>query len=322
LPQLDYTQPWVMDGADYLARSSMGRTPALGRRMVVIGGGSAALDVARSARRAGHEVTIVALESVAQMPAQRDEINEALEEGIVLVAGSMLAAVSPSAGGLRLDLVRVRFEPGSQRGQFKVTPLADSDFALIADAIVPSIGQDPDLAPLGSLDADGSLLKIDARQATSAVGVYAGGDLASMARFVTEAVGMGKRAAAAIDHALRGGAEAQVEAEPIVKLGSIATAYYPKQARAAEQRLDAGERVKGDAEVQLGLELERALAESERCFSCGTCVFCDNCVNYCPDLAVKREADGYVVLTDYCKGCGLCVKECPTGSMKMVEEAR
>ena len=74
--------------------------------------------------------------------------------------------------------------------------------------------------------------------------------------------------------------------------------------------------------MQLGLELERALAESERCFSCGTCVFCDNCVNYCPDLAVKRAGDGYVVLADYCKGCGLCVKECPTGSMKMVEEAR
>jgi Pyruvate/2-oxoacid:ferredoxin oxidoreductase delta subunit len=45
-------------------------------------------------------------------------------------------------------------------------------------------------------------------------------------------------------------------------------------------------------------------------------------VHYCPDLAVQREAGGYVVLTDYCKGCGLCVKECPTGSMKMIEEAR
>jgi NADPH-dependent glutamate synthase beta subunit-like oxidoreductase/Pyruvate/2-oxoacid:ferredoxin oxidoreductase delta subunit len=322
LPQLDYTQPWVMDGADYLARTSMGEKPALGRRVVVIGGGSAALDVARSARRAGHEVTIVALESVAQMPAQREEINEALEEGIVLVAGAMLTAVSEGEGGLRLDLVRVRFEPGEQRGQFKVTPRPDSEFALIADAIVPSIGQDPDLAPLGGLDDDGNLLKVDARQATSAERVYAGGDLASMARFVTEAIGMGKRAAAAIDRALRGGDDATDGAEPVVKLGSIATAYYPKQERAAEQRLDASERVKGDAEVQLGLELERALAESERCFSCGTCVHCDNCVVYCPDMAVKREGDGYLVLTDYCKGCGLCVKECPTGSMKMVEESR
>ena len=322
LPQLDYAQPWVMDGAEYLARTSIGEKPALGRRVVVIGGGSAALDVARSARRAGHEVTIVALESVAQMPAQREEINEALEEGVVLVAGAMLTAVRQGESGLRLDLVRVRFEPGERRGQFKVTPRADSEFALIADAIVPSIGQDPDLSPLGALAADGNLLKVDARLATSAARVYAGGDLASMARFVTEAVGMGKRAAAEIDRALRGGAEAPVETEAIVKLSAIATAYYPKQARPAEQRLEPAQRLEGDAEVQLGLELERALAESERCFSCGTCVHCDNCVVYCPDMAVKRAGDGYLVLADYCKGCGLCVKECPTGSMKMVEEAR
>ena len=322
LPQLDYAQPWVMDGAEYLARTSMGEQPALGRRVVVIGGGSAALDVARSARRAGHEVTIVALESVAQMPARRDEINEALEEGIVLVAGATLTGVSEGESGLRLDLVRVRFEPGEQRGRFRVTPRPDSEFALIADAIVPSIGQDPELAPLGGLDADGSLLKVDARQATSAERVYAGGDLASMARFVTEAVGMGKRAAAEIDRALRGNAELPGDSEPVVKLGSIATAYHPRQARAAEQRLEPAQRVRSDAEVQLGLELERALAESARCFSCGTCVHCDNCVVYCPDMAVKREGDGYLVLTDYCKGCGLCVKECPTGSMKMVEEAR
>ena len=63
-----------------------------------------------------------------------------------------------------------------------------------------------------------------------------------------------------------------------------------------------------------------ALAETERCFSCGTCIECDNCVHYCPDLAVKHEAGGYVVLTDYCKGCGLCVEECPRGSLHMVSE--
>jgi len=80
--------------------------------------------------------------------------------------------------------------------------------------------------------------------------------------------------------------------------------------------------MRSDAEVQLGLEIEQALAESERCFSCGTCTHCDNCVVYCPDMAVIRAGDGYAVLTDFCKGCGLCVKECPTGSMKMQEELR
>ena len=53
-----------------------------------------------------------------------------------------------------------------------------------------------------------------------------------------------------------------------------------------------------------------------------TCIHCDTCVVVCPDLAVERADGGYRVLGDYCKGCGLCVKECPTGSMDMVEEAR
>jgi len=322
LPQLDYAQPWVIDGAEYLARSSTGAPPALGRRVVVIGGGSAAFDVARSARRAGHEVTIVALESTKQFPAQHDEVEEALEEGIVLVAGSMLTAAHARAGGLRLDLVRVRFTPGAQRGQFTVTPIADSDFALIADAVVPSIGQDPDLSALRVLAADGNLLRVDATQSTGTERIYAGGDLASQARFVTEAVGMGKRAAWQIDRMLRGGGSAAAEGEAAVGLERIATAYYPKQSRQAAARLAPMQRLAGDAEVQLGLDLEATLAEAARCFSCGSCVLCDNCVHVCPDLAVKREGSGYVVLGDYCKGCGLCVKECPTGSMTMVEEER
>ena len=322
LPQLDYAQPWVVDGAQYLAQASIGSAPPLGRRVVVIGGGSAAFDVARSARRGGHEVTLLALEGTAQLPAQREEIDEALEEGIVLVAGAMLQAVLPQEHGLRLHCVRVRFTAGAQRGEFAVEPLADSDFALLADAIVLSIGQDAELAPFAALAAADRLLAVDARQATSAERVFAGGDLASMARFVTEAVGMGKRAALEIDRRFSGAAGAADATEPLVRLAAIATAYYPRQARIGAARRGAAERLRSDDEVQLGLALEQALAESERCFSCGTCVHCDNCVSYCPDLAVRRGGDGYVVLTDYCKGCGLCVKECPTGSMKMVEEAR
>ncbi len=419
LPQLDYAQPWTIDGAEYLARSNAGAPPALGRRVVVIGGGSAALDAARSARRAGHEVTILALESRAQMPAQREEIVEALEEGIALVDGAMLVGAAPAcektinadapvsppfeekgglggicpfagaeeippvllyergvkarnadgtfpdtretypesvaaderAGAMALRCIRVRFEPGAQRSQFTVEPIAGSEFQLVADAIVTSIGQDPELAALRPmLEIDGALLKVDARQATSAERIYAGGDLASMARFVTEAVGMGKRAALAIDRALRESPAlvgrparperheeatlalpagspldeptANGEREPVVPLAAINTWYYPQQPRAAEARLDAAQRLACATEVQLGLEIDQALAETERCFSCGTCIFCDNCVDYCPDLAVKRNGAGYAVLADYCKGCGLCVRECPTGSMKMVEEAR
>jgi NADPH-dependent glutamate synthase beta subunit-like oxidoreductase/ferredoxin len=325
LPQLPADAPWLMDGAEYLARANTATPPALGRRVLVVGGGSAALDAARSARRAGHEVTILSLEQAAQMPAQREEVAEALEEGIALVDGAMLTAVQPKNGaGLALTCVRVNLELGAVRGQFKILPVRGSEFALDSDAIVSSIGQDPDLEALASwLPLNGNLLAADARQATATDGVWAGGDVASMARFVTEAVGMGKRAALDIDRRLRGEDAADVPKQGVVGLASIATFYHPKQARAAETRRSAAERLASGIEVQLGFELEQALAEAGRCFSCGNCTSCDNCFHYCPDLAIKRvEGGGYEVLTDYCKGCGVCVKECPTGSMTMCEEVR
>jgi NADPH-dependent glutamate synthase beta subunit-like oxidoreductase/ferredoxin len=326
LPQLPESAPWLMDGADYLASTNAGRTPALGRRVLVVGGGSAALDVARSARRAGHDVTILALERAGQMPAQRDEVAEALEEGIGLVDGAMLTSVQAANGaGLALSCVRVDLELGAVRGQFKILPLAGSEFNLAADAIVPSIGQDPDLSALSSwLPLNGNLLAVDERQSTTADRVWAGGDLASMARFVTEAVGMGKRAASDIDRRVHGvPAVAEAGAQATVALAHIATFYHPKQARVTEMRRPAAERVSSGLEVQLGLDVEQALAEGARCFSCGTCTACDNCFHYCPDLAVRRlEGGGYEVLADYCKGCGICVRECPTGSMTMREEVR
>lgn len=331
LPSLDYSQPWVCDGAAYLALANAGRPLALGRRLVVIGGGSAALDAARSARRLGHQVTLLALEQRAQMPAQTEEVVEALEEGITLVDGARLDSVlDGGAAGLSLNCTRVAFVPGAQRGQFTLTPIQGSAFAMGADAIVSSIGQDPDLSVLGEgFAAAGGLLATDAHLATNVAGTYAGGDMTSMARFVTEAIGMGKRAAHAIDGELRqreGGAgkapTARYGNEALVPLAAISTFYHPTRARARTELLDAQERLRRDAEVQLGLDIEQALGESERCFSCGTCINCDNCVVYCPDMAVKRVGDGYMVLTDYCKGCGVCVKECPTGSMTMQEELR
>lgn len=330
LPALGDGLPGVMDGAAYLEACNAGHPPSLGRYVVVIGGGSAAIDAARSARRAGHEVTILALESRAQMPAQREEVQEALEEGVSLIEGAMLNAASAVSPGLRLDCQRVHFEPGADGRPFSVVPLAGQCFSFAADAVLCSIGQDPDLAPFaGALPARGALLAVDEHQATGRASVWAGGDVASMARYVTQAVGMGQQAALDIHRELLGaaapagdGAAHAAEPEAVVPLAAIATWYHPKAPRVAEQVRLPSERHHAALEVQLGLDIEQALAEAGRCFSCGTCVQCDNCVVFCPDLAVKRVDGGYEVLADYCKGCGLCVRECPTGSMKMVEERR
>ncbi len=316
LPQLPASAPWLMQGSDYLARCSEGDPPRLGPRMVVIGGGSAAMDVARSARRAGCAVTVLALEPRERMPAQREELHEALEEGVLLYDGAMLRRVADDVGALSLECVRVRFDAGA------VQPLADSDFRLEADAIVVAIGQDADLEVLAGVPSAAGVLTVDDQQATAIPGVWAGGDVASMARFVTEAVGMGKRAAIDIDRAWRGQARAAASTVPATAAHEIATWYHPQARRPPQRRMTVDQRLAGSAEVQLPLTAIELQAEAARCFSCGSCTSCDNCFQYCPDLAVSHGPAGYSVLADYCKGCGICVRECPTGSMLLQEELR
>jgi len=320
LPGLDYDQPWVCDGAEYLAWARAGQEPRIGQRVVVVGGGSAALDAARTARRNGHAVTILSLEREARMPAQREEVVEALEEGIELVDGAMLQSVTGDDGqGLALNCIRVNFVPGESRDQFSVESIDGSEFVLEADAVVPSIGQQVDFSPFGGrIEIDGQVLAVDSSFRTSAQDIWAGGDAASMERFFSVAVGMGRRAAAAIDAALQAqAASTQDHDRAAVAIEAINTWYHPRRERATARRREAEERVASFDEVQLALAADQVLAEAQRCFSCGTCIHCDNCYVYCPDMAVVKEADGYSIRADYCKGCGLCVNECPTGAIQM-----
>lgn len=323
LPQLDYSEPWVIESATYLEQTNAGNHPQTGAHIVVIGGGSAAMDVARTARRHGKEVTVLSLEAESVMPAQRDEVLEAKDEGITLIAGAMLQSVSESSQqGLELACVRVDFEAGEVPGEFQVTAIPESEFTIGADTIVPAIGQDPDVSGLKDMvETDSALVRIDGQHQTSLGGFFAGGDLVTMQRFVTVAFGFGKQAATEIDRYLGDKTAARdLPIRPEVSIDVINTNYHPRADRAAQQIVPAAERQASFDEVELELPVSEVLAESQRCFSCGNCTFCDNCFYFCPDMAINREEDGYSVNDDYCKGCGLCVRECPTGSIVMRAE--
>ncbi len=325
LRQLDYSQPWVIESAKYLEQTNVGQQIKCGERVVVIGGGSAAMDVARTAIRQGKEVTLLSLETEPTMPAQGDEVLEAKDEGVIVHAGAMLQSVSDRAQqGLELTCIRVDFDAAVDSGEFRITPLPGTEFTINADMIVPAIGQDPDTSALQDfLEVDASLVRIDEQQQTSVDGFFAGGDLVTMQRFVTVAFGFGKQAATAIDGYLKSSRASQDPPDqPEVSIDVINTQYHPQADRATQQLTAAAERRANFDEVELGLPVDEVLAESQRCFSCGNCTFCDNCFYYCPDMAIRRESDGYSVDNDFCKGCGLCVSECPTGSIVMRQEIR
>ncbi|MCZ7663851.1 MAG: NAD(P)-binding protein [Thermoleophilia bacterium] len=319
----------VLDGLDYLRRCIEGATRGLGERMTVIGGGSAAVDVARTARRLGHRVSMVALETRAVMPAQREEVEEALEEGVALFDGAMVTRVEATAGGLRLDCVKVQLDPTAPAGELRPLPVDGGGFVLEADVIVTAIGQDPNLTAFGGdirVDAGVAAAAPDTA-ATTAAGVFAGGDAAGTSRFVSVAIGDGRRAAYGIA-AYLGHPDAEVVVrhtlEQAVNRNEVNVFYFDFAERNEKAKAPVAERLTGFAEVNRVFTPEQAAAEAARCLTCGTCIECDNCFVFCPDMAVKKDdsksdsPEGrYVILDQYCKGCGLCVAECPRGAVHL-----
>jgi len=322
LPGLDYEQPWVTDSSVFLAAPQADQAAGTGNHVIVIGGGSAAMDVARTARRLGREVTVLSLEAEGQLPAQQVELDEAAEEGVNFVSGAMLKSAKSSGNNVVLTCVEVGFQPPTGSHPAQISEKSNSEFSLTANTIIPAIGQDADLDRwAGLLNANGPIIATSPDGQTSFDGIYSGGDVSSMDRFVTHAVGRGKEAAKTIAARLDAAhSPPEPMQDPFVPFDRINTAYQARHSRTRQNDTPVGPRLKGFDEVQQPLSSDEARTEAGRCFSCGTCIYCDNCYFYCPDMAITRLGQGYEVKTDYCKGCGLCVAECPTGSVHMQED--
>lgn len=322
LPVLDYTQDCVIDSADFLAAPATEQKARIGPHVVVIGGGSAALDVARSARRLGSKVTVLSLEPQDRLPAQKTEVEEATEEGVTFLCGAMMQSVDATGHGATLGCMKVNFIPSKTGAAFSAEPVEGSAFDLAADTIIPAIGQDADLTRWQGLNDESSpVISTGTGWQTKTPGIFAGGDVASMNRFVTQAVGMGKEAAQTIAASLASDiAPPPPSALAEVGFDRINIAYQNDHARVPQDVTALDKRLESFDEVQKPLTAQDASTEAARCFSCGICISCDNCYFYCPDMAITKLDEGYDVKADYCKGCGLCVAECPTGSIHMQED--
>jgi 2-oxoacid:acceptor oxidoreductase delta subunit (pyruvate/2-ketoisovalerate family) len=193
------------------------------------------------------------------------------------------------------------------------------------DALVLAIGQNADLSLLSAVDGietEDGVVRVGPDLMTGHPGVFAGGDMVPAERTVTVAVGHGKRAARAIDAWLRGETHAEPAKPAVATFAGLNTWYYSDAPATVRPTLDAARRVGTFDEVVGGLDESTALFEARRCLSCGNCFECDNCYGVCPDNAVIKlgPGDRYAIDYDYCKGCGLCVAECPSGAITMEPE--
>jgi 2-oxoacid:acceptor oxidoreductase delta subunit (pyruvate/2-ketoisovalerate family) len=308
----------VLDALPVLRATADGERPQLGRTVVVYGGGNTAMDAARTARRLGAEDAIVVYRRTqAQMPAAELELREALDEGVQVKWLRTIAAVED--GSMRLEKMRLDDHGVPQpTGEFE---------ELAGDCVILALGQDVDRTLLDGIAGvhivDG-IVEVDDRMMTGCPGVFAGGDAVPSSRSVTVGIGHGKQAARFVDVWLRDpeAAAAPADARTPIPISALNPWYYSDAPHAVRPRLEAARRTADFSEVVGGLDAETALYEARRCMSCGNCFGCDNCYGVCPDNAVHKiaGAHGYEIDYDYCKGCGLCVAECPAGAIVMVPE--
>jgi len=306
----------ITDAVSMLQGMEAEERPLLGRRVVVYGGGNTAIDVARTARRLGAEESIIVYRRTREkMPAHEQELQEALEEGVRMKWLSTIKEAED--GSIRVERMELD-EAGFPQ------PTGELE-TVEADSLVLALGQEVDLSLLEKvpdLTIDGGVVQVESDMMTGHPGIFAGGDMVPGERTVTLAIGHGKKAARAIDAWLRGERYRPAPKHELATFERLNAWYYSDAPKTVRPMLDVIRRQSTFDEVVGGLDETNALFEARRCLSCGNCFECDTCYGVCPDNAVIKLGPGkrFRFNYDYCKGCGLCVAECPCGAIGIEPE--
>ncbi len=285
-----------------------------GQNFVVIGGGNAALDAARSLKRLGKTVKIIYRRSLNEMPAYPDEIREAVAEGLLIEYETVIEKIVDDGNILTFDRYRSR-KNGDQIDAGDFLASGSCDF------LIAATGQ----------ESDGNFTDCGVNFLTA-------GDFAHGAASVAEALASGREAAAVALREFAGsaagendGIESQTEIQAATEAAVITSdqlhlSYYAKKPALKIPELDEKDRGRNFAEVRQGLSLKELEIEAGRCFSCGSCTACGICWFFCPDVAITINPDAdkseTQILFDYdhCKGCGQCAEVCPRGVIGMEED--
>ncbi len=306
-------------------------TDTVGARVAVIGGGNTAIDCAREAFRQGaQEVTMITVEGNAdEMPCVPEDLKDMVDEGVELVHGRAVTAVLGNGAVEALQLHPARFE-----GAINASPIAiDREVAaerFAVDTVIIAVGQSAALEWLpDEFKTERNTIKTDEFGRLGDTNFFASGDVVQLGSgqplMVVNAVGDGKRTAFHLHRHLQGETLRNRAApiDVITDLERMNMTYFPHFPRVEQAMLEPASRRRTQDEVIQAYSEEEAIEEANRCFSCGTCNACDNCYLVCPEPCIVRSdrSNGlYKILVDYCKGCRVCIEECPTGCLEGVPE--
>jgi NADPH-dependent glutamate synthase beta subunit-like oxidoreductase len=314
----------VVGALEFLREAGLGRPVTVGRQVLVIGGGNTASDAARSAIRVGGgHATIVSLESESELIIVPEDLAQARDEGVAFAPNAALVRVLSEDGHVTGAVLCDARPAKDDSGTVVPRLVPGTEREVACDTIMIAIGQIQQLAWLPDHLSDAGVITADEHGRVEG-NVFVGGDVMRGPSMVVDALGDGKRAARDIDRLLTAQElmpEPDVEVMPYEGLNP---AYFRHAPRIEAPMAPPGQRRRSQqVEVTLAYSYEQAVAESDRCMSCGVCNGCDNCYIVCPDVSVLRDArenGHYTIRTTYCKGCLVCVQECPTGCLEKVPE--
>jgi NADPH-dependent glutamate synthase beta subunit-like oxidoreductase/ferredoxin len=317
--------PGVIAGITYLAQRKLGVESHLGSKVVVIGGGNTAIDAARSARRDGASVTVLYRRSRHEMPAAAHEVDDAISEGVhfTFLAGPC-KVIRDELVVTDLEYQRMQLGEPDAQGRRRPVPVDGDMNRLSADAIIVAISQQPDWHGFSFTD-EGHQWLLTEDDGKLADDLWAGGDDTGPG-IASRAIAQGRLAAEAAHAQLRGEPRpASGSIQRKVDAGRVKTDYYNDQLRTDRPRQPQEEWLRQpNLEIDRTISSEQAHKEAERCFSCGLCFDCHQCVMYCNAIGfslVENSAPGHYYTLDLaaCEGCGKCIELCPCGYLEARE---
>ena len=296
----------VYPGLDYLRRVNQGEPVALGKNVAVIGGGNAAMDAVRSARRLGAEnAFIIYRRGLAEMPANAEEIEECQQEGIPInILTQPLRFIGENGRVKAIECLKMQLTEPDESGRRKPEPVAGSEFTIEVDNAISALGQEADwscltaecactLSDWGTMNVDPLTLQSDDPD------IFAGGDAVRGPQSIIEAIADGKQAAISIDFFIKGRDLKLGRGEELKTITNPQKEVYNKIDPVQMPRLDAQERVNNFDEVQEGLTEEMVIQEAKRCINCGSC-----CVQACPHGVMQFNHEIIKAVK-----CDLCVEK-------------
>jgi len=292
----------VLSSIEFLRDLNLGKKPAIGKKVLVIGGGNVAMDAARSAIRLGCDVTVVYRRTRKEMPANSWEIEHAEEEGVKFsFLTTQLEVVSEGGRATGLRCVKNELGAPDSSGRRRPTPIPGSEFILEADAIIAAIGQQVDQtirqAGFDCFDRRGNIAADGCR--TGIPDIFAGGDALSGPATMIEAIAAGNRGAKAIMNYLEGKNDPiEPFLLPQTDISEIDINGKSYNRRASMPLLDISRRKSSFEEVELGYSEEQARKEALRCVDCSICSECRACESACQSGAICHEQSDRIVELD------------------------